>query len=313
MTNKLPLLTDEQINQFYEDGFLVVENLLDEELVDRLVKRFEPVFSGEFETGNYPDDLTWNSNSGIPNCTRQVVGVWRSDLTCASVVLSEKLGQMTSLLGGWNGSRFLGDSIYVKPYGASETVLHQDLIYPLYPFYHQPLEFIGCWIALSNAIAAASTIEYVKGSHRWVPIETVPTTIPGASTIESQSYLWQMEKAAKQAGIEHPEVSQIELKPGSCTFHHCRVWHGSGRNTMPNTIRRSLACAHIPAESRFIATGEESYLPYGFHAGRYKRYRDDSIDERFFPIVWRQDGYRSPFLADYCDDALAKTASFVGG
>ncbi|MUG91828.1 phytanoyl-CoA dioxygenase family protein [Scytonema sp. UIC 10036] len=308
MNNKLPLLTDEQITQFREDGFLVVENLLDEELVNRLINRFEPIFSGEFETGIYPDDLTWNPNSGIPNSTRQVVGVWRSDLTCASVVLSEKLGQMTSMLGGWNGARFLGDSIYLKPYGASETVLHQDLIYPFYPFYHQPLEFVGCWIALSDAIPGASTIEYVKGSHRWLSTDNGPVYyVPG------EGYLWYMEQAAKQAGVEHPEVSQIQLKPGSCTFHHCRVWHGSGRNVMPNTIRRCLAFAHIPAESRFRSTGEESYIPNSFHAGRYKRYGDDSIDESFFPIVWRQDGYRSSFLADYCDDALAKTATFIGG
>jgi ectoine hydroxylase-related dioxygenase (phytanoyl-CoA dioxygenase family) len=305
MTNQLPLLTDEQITQFHEDGFLVVENLLDEELVNRLVERFEPLFSGEFETGVYPDDLTWNPNAGISNSTRQVAGVWRSDLTFASVVLSEKLGQMMSMLGGWNGARLLGDSIFLKPYGACETVLHQDL---MYPFYHRPLEIVGCWIALSDAVPGASTIEYVKGSHRWPSTDTVPMC-----HVPSEGYLWQMEQAARLAGVEHPEVSQIQLKPGSCTFHHCRVWHGSGRNVMPNTTRRCLVFAHIPAESQFKSAGEESYVPNSFHAGRYKRYGDDSMDESFFPIVWREDGYRSPFLADYCDDALAKTATFVGG
>jgi len=308
MNKKTPLLTDEQINQFHEDGFLVVEDLLDAELVDRVVRRIEPLFSGEFDTGIYPDDLTWTSTLGMTNATRQAVGVWRSDLTCASVVLSEKLGQMTSMLGGWTGSRFLGDSIYVKPYGANETILHQDLMYPFYPFYHEPLEFIGCWIALTDAIPGASTIEYVRGSHRWVAIDAGPTCyVP-----QSESYLWHMEQAARQAGIENPKVSQMELKPGSCTFHHCRVWHGTGKNIMPNAVRRSLAFAHIPAESRFKSVGEESYIPNSFHPGRYKRYGDDSLDERFFPIVWREDGYRSPFLADYCEDALVKMASFVG-
>ena len=33
--------------------------------------------------------------------------------------------------------------------------------------------------------------------------------------------------------------------------------------------------------------------------GRYKRFGDNSMDESFFPILWRNDGYRSPFLEPF--------------
>ena len=53
------------------------------------------------------------------------------------------------------------------------------------------------------------------------------------------------------------------------------------------------------------------YVPGGYIAGRYKRYGDDTMDESFFPIVWQADGYRSCFLRDYCEDALAKPMALV--
>jgi hypothetical protein len=37
----------------------------------------------------------------------------------------------------------------------------------------------------------------------------------------------------------------------------------------------------------------------GYLYSRYKRFGDDAMDESFFPITWREDGYRSPFLEPY--------------
>jgi phytanoyl-CoA hydroxylase len=294
-----PPLTQEQINRFHEDGFLIVENLLDQELVDRLVERVEPLFAGEFETGVFPDEWHWNPYLGTPNASAQMTGAWKSDRTLASVILSAKIGQISAALGGWTGTRLMGDSLWMKPCGATETTLHQD---SMYSFYHTPQEIVVCWIALSHAVPGASTIEYVRGSHRWKLSSTVPEF-----HAPSKSYHWEMEQAAKRAGIDEPEVIQLAVKPGSCAFHHGHMWHGSGKNTMPGTVRRSLVLAHIPAESRFKPAG--AYVPGGYIAGRYKRFGDDTMDESFFPIVWQQDGYRTPFLADYCQDPLADSAA----
>ena len=39
----------------------------------------------------------------------------------------------------------------------------------------------------------------------------------------------------------------------------------------------------------------------GYIYSRYKRFGDDTMDEAFFPITWRHDGYRPAFLEPYCD------------
>ena len=33
--------------------------------------------------------------------------------------------------------------------------------------------------------------------------------------------------------------------------------------------------------------------------GRYKRFGSTEMEESFFPVLWREDGSRSPFLTDY--------------
>lgn len=288
-------LTSNQIASFHADGFLILEDLINESLVQQLVSRVEPLFSGEFETGVYPDEWHWNPYLGLPGASGQMTGVWKCDRTLASVILSAKIAKICAELEGWSGSRLFGDSLWRKPYGASETTLHQD---SMYSFYHTPQELITVWIALSDAVYGAGTIEYVRGSHKWALSQTV-----SEFHAVNKSYRSDMDQAAKQAGVDNPEVLQLELKPGTCAFHHGNMWHGSGKNTAPGKLRQSLVIVCIPAESRFKPC--DAYVPGGYIAGRYKRYGDDTMDESFFPILWTQDGYRTPFLSNYCRDALA--------
>lgn len=294
-------LTEAQIHQFHTDGFLVLPNLLDADRVHRLAARVDPLFAGEFETGMYPDEWHWNPYLGLPNASAQMTGVWKCDRTMAAVLLSATLGQICAELGHWQGTRLLGDALWMKPCGAGETTLHQD---SMYICYHTPTELVTCWMALSYAAPGGSTIEYVRGSHRWPASEAVPEF-----HAIHQSYRAAMEQAAQQAGVAQPEVVELEVTPGTCVFHHGNTWHGSGKNLAPGTVRRSLVGAYIPAESRFKPTG--AYVPGGYIAGRYKRFGDDSMDESFFPILWQRRGDRTPFLATYGDDPLSRIATTV--
>lgn len=281
---KAPLNT-EQIEQFHRDGFLVVENLLKSDTVDHMIKRFDPLFAGEFETGVYPDEWHWNPYLGKPGAAGQMTGVWKCDRTLSSAMMSPKIGHMAATLEGWPGARLLADGIWQKPGGAKETTLHQD---SMYINYHTPPGVITCWIALSHAVAGASTIEYARGSHQW----KLSAAVPEFHT-PNKSYRSEMEQAAKAAGIENPEVVQLNISPGSGVFHHGNTWHGSGQNTL-GVVRRSMVLAYVPANAEFKPQG--AYVPGGYIAGKYRRHGDNTMDESFFPIVWREDGYRTHYL-----------------
>jgi hypothetical protein len=49
----------------------------------------------------------------------------------------------------------------------------------------------------------------------------------------------------------------------------------------------------VSSEARYHPT-EISYI-----YSRYKRVGSLDMDESYFPILWREDGYRSPFLDAY--------------
>ena len=288
-------LTEQQIAQFQNDGFLILEKLLPTELIPRLTERIDPLFSGKFETGIYPDEWHWRPGLSLPDATRQMCNVWKCDLTFASVILSAEIGRLIATLSGWQGTRVGQDCLWMKTLGSKEVALHQDATYISYL---TPPEMTTCWIPLDDTSIDAGTLEYVKGSHKW-PLQKEA----GDFHAPKSSYRLSMERAAAQAGVDQPEIVYIEIPAGGCVIHHGNVWHGSGKNNRPDKIRRSLSIHALSSETRFAPTG------VGYIYGRYKRVGDTTMDESFFPILWTENGYRTPFLTDYCQDALLPTRS----
>jgi len=90
-------IAEEEILRFDEDGFLIVENLIDAKTVGRLRSRFGPLFAGEFETGVYPDEWYWREGMSLPDVTRHMANAWKSDLAIAEVVLSPEIGALRPL------------------------------------------------------------------------------------------------------------------------------------------------------------------------------------------------------------------------
>ncbi len=111
--------SDAQIGQFHDDGFLVVERLIDADTVARAADRFAPLFRGEFETGLDPDEWNWREGRDAADLTRQICNGWKSDRTVAGIVLSADIGRLCATLGGWPGARIGRDNVLSKPPGAT--------------------------------------------------------------------------------------------------------------------------------------------------------------------------------------------------
>lgn len=86
-----------------------------------------------------------------------------------------------------------------------------------------------------------------------------------------------------------PRVSSVDTAArGTAVFHHGRVWHGSGPNA-----------------------SDAEFVPGMFAEGtgpiyaRYRRLGDTAMDENYFPVTWRRDGYRTPGIASYLAQPLA--------
>jgi len=70
-------LSDEQVHQFREQGFLILEKFLDLELVDQINTRLDLIVGGQYETGVFPDESHGRTGTSQPNAVQQITNVWR--------------------------------------------------------------------------------------------------------------------------------------------------------------------------------------------------------------------------------------------
>jgi ectoine hydroxylase-related dioxygenase (phytanoyl-CoA dioxygenase family) len=274
--------------RFDDDGFVIVDRLIDPQRIPRLHQAFDDLFHGRFETGVRPDEVNWQSGDSDPGLTRQICNGWKASREIARVVLDTGLGRTIASLAGWSGTRIMIDNVIWKPPAAKSLGFHQDNAYLRW---FRPGEILTCWIALDDTRADGGTIEFVPGSHRWQLGE------PEGEFHAPADYRKPMREAAARAGVE-AEVYHVEVRAGGGSFHHGGTWHGSGANSSPNP-RRSLVLHAMPSEVE--------YEPRHFADGigpiysRYKRLDDNRLDENYFPILWREDGYRTPQLDAFLD------------
>ena len=273
-------LTTEQRESFQRDGFVVVEGLLDQETIAAARARFEPLFSGVFESGLQPDEWNWRAGASAPELTRQICNAWKADPTIASIVLRGDIGRTAAELRSWPGARLNQDNVIWKPPGAHPLGFHQD---DSYQDWILPSEMLSCWIALDATLSDQGTIEYARGSHLW------PLSPPIAQFHGPEDPLAELMAAARHAGVGAPEILPIEVAAGSAVFHHGRTWHGS-RDNRGRGPRRAVVAHCMSSEARFHETNRHPVY------SRYKSHGSCAMDESFFPILWRQDGYRTPWI-----------------
>jgi ectoine hydroxylase-related dioxygenase (phytanoyl-CoA dioxygenase family) len=214
-------VTDEQVESFRRDGFLIVEEgLVSMAAVELLRGRFAALFDGDYPTGIAPDEVNWKRGRDRDDVTRQICNGWRADDVIAAQVLSETTGRIAARLGGYRGTRMLQDNCLWKPPGTKSLGMHQD---GSYAGYLSPPEMITCWVALDETFAQGGTIEYVRGSHLW------PKAPPDRGSFHAPDNWLAPLDGATPEGVE-PERVPVVVKPGGCAFHHSLTFHGSGPN-----------------------------------------------------------------------------------
>jgi ectoine hydroxylase-related dioxygenase (phytanoyl-CoA dioxygenase family) len=274
--------TPEQVDAFRRDGFLVVEEgLVSERALGLLRERYERLFDGEYETGIRPDEVNWLRGRDPEDRTRQLCNAWKSDDVVAAQVLSERTGRLAAQLAGYKGVRILQDNVLWKPPGTKAIGFHQD---SSYADYLVPPEMITCWLSLHDTAADAGPLEFVRGSHTW------PKSPPERTQFHAPDDWLAGPRTAAPDGDEL-DVVPVVVRAGGGSFHHGLTWHGSAPNTNASVARMALVSHMLPVEARFHEVNVD--ITYS----RYRRRGDLSLDESFFPVMWDEAGYRTPWLA----------------
>ena len=274
-------VTEDQIAKFRRDGLLIVDEIVDPATIAPLHEAYEQLFRGEFETGITPDEVNWQEGKSDPTLTRQICNGWKGNRAVASVVLREDFGRAIARMGGWPGARIMVDNVLWKPPSTRPLGYHQDSAYLAW---YTPSDLLSLWIALDDTTAEGGTLEFVRGSHKWNHSQ------PEGEFHGPQEYQKYMRLAAAREGVE-PEIVPVVVPKGGGSFHHGWTWHGSGYNQSQRP-RRSLVLHAMRSDTRYVP--EHLGQGVGRFYGRYKRLADNEIDENYFPVLWREDGYRTP-------------------
>jgi len=280
---RLAELDEAAIARFRQQGFLILERVLDADRIAALRDRFPKLFAGQFDTGVSPDEWYWREGMSLPDVTRHMANAWKADLSVARLALSEDVGRAAAHLAGWSGARLSQDTIWWKAPKTKPIAHHQDTSFT---DFLDPPGMVTCWVTLDDTHRAAGTREYARGSYLW-PLTPIPEEFHG-----QEDYRAHMRAAARVSGVEAPEPVMIEVTAGSCVVHAGEVWHGSGPNTTGDQLRRAIGIHLLGV--RF------SDRPGGHIYRRYQRTDDPSLDESFFPVLWSRSGARTGWIEAYC-------------
>lgn len=232
-------LSQEQIAQYQQEGFLVIPDFLDagelaawREAVDTAVER---------RGGNKLPDRASVYGKGdekekeyYDKVFDQLINLWKDNPAVKELILDARIGQMATELSGAEGIRAWHDQVLIKKPWANPTSWHLDT--PYWSFSDR--RALSIWVALDEATLENGCLFFIPGSHRETTFEN-----PGIG--KNMDAIFEVyPQFRKSRSVSAP------MKAGSCSFHNGLTIHGANPNMTPG-YRRAMTCAFMPQGATF--------------------------------------------------------------
>jgi ectoine hydroxylase-related dioxygenase (phytanoyl-CoA dioxygenase family) len=239
-------VTDEQVAFFRENGYVRFDDVLRAEEV-AVVRR--GVDRGCAERKGFVRDLAGGGEDGDRPKDRilQMLNLWELYPGVHAYVFGGRIARMARRLTGSPTIHLYHDQALIKEPGPSApSPWHQDQ--PYWPSREPGM--LSCWMALDDVTVERGCMQFIPGSHTWG--EFPPISFKEGSPA-LREYL-----SDEQHACWKPVP--VELKAGSCTFHHGLTFHYTNANTTDH-IRRALVTIYIP-EGVTYAAGDKMDNPF---------------------------------------------------
>ena len=240
------MITAQQVQQFHEDGYCVVNGLFSPEEVAfyraHYMKLREtqdlpgdfagvPIFGNTAKTG----DLLYDDKPDPLKQYPRMIHMHRWDETSLKWLVDARINQcMIALLGAEPYA--VQTMLYFKPPGARGQALHQDQMY----LKVKPGTCMAAWMALDDCDEANGCMQVVKGSQAWDVLCTVK-----ADTTQSFT----------DVTVPLPEgehATPVIMNAGDVMFFNGQLVHGSFPNTTTDRFRRSLIGHYLVGEAEQV-------------------------------------------------------------
>lgn len=257
-------LTKEQVEFFYEYGYLSGVKILEEKQVEILREQLADLFTPDHDGHELWHEYHSNE-SGDPNSVLfHALGGWRIKPAFHDALWNPAFTVPASqLLGG--SVRFWHDQLFCKPaHHGGVVAWHQD-----YSYWTRtgPMAHLTCWIGLDDSTLENGCLQYIPSSHRW---QLLPVTGLANNMDAIQTVLNDEQKAAFKP-------VPVELKAGCGSFHHPLMVHGSYENRSGRSRRAMVINAF---KDGTVSNADESLLK-----GVPAIAKGQAMGGQFFPLL----------------------------
>lgn len=230
------MLSEEQRLSYVDDGYLVVEDLLSKDEVDRFLEAQEgdvPESVRSLGLKRHEGDSSWEGIAKHPKIVEVVQDLLRGDPRIVQTMYMAK-----------------------SPEGGTGVALHQDTHY----IRNEPNTLMACWVALSDTDRANGGLCVVPSSHKRPLYETASpgddsehaAWVKDYGMRDPEGKEWVEEMHSQEiVGMDPAEITYLNVARGSGVFFTSMTIHGSFANRSGSRPRLAFA-AHYVKEGTWV-------------------------------------------------------------
>ncbi len=204
-------LAAEFIDQFHENGYVVIPDLLTGEELSH----FQLIVRNAVRIRKQKDKRSLAEKSSYEQSFTQCMNLWEVFPDVRPLTFHPRVAQAAAALIGADAVRLWHDQALFKQAGGRITDTHQDL--PYWPL--SETDALTAWIPFDGSSRDSGCMGFIPGSHRIGVRKLVNIFRAGSEDLDEQ---------AKDMRISEPVY--VEVPRGSVSFHHGLTAH----NAKPN-------------------------------------------------------------------------------
>jgi hypothetical protein len=285
------LPTDDDVRFYAEHGWYLSRQLLSDTEVDDLAAAVRRYYAGERSRRlpvRPPRLAYWEPEHGDVQRHNDYVH-YESD-PIARALLKPLIGAVAARLAGAGEIRVFQSTLIHKPPIADEPSNVVPWHFDKHYWASSSSErMLTAFVPLHDCDEELGTITMVDGSHRWAETGGDDSTTKHFADRESGQLDDLLAVNAAHNGAEITKVP-IVIPKGHISFHHCRIYHGSGTNRA--TRSRQAISLHLQDGGNAyrelpLSDGGLAFYNHDSLVRRTSDGRPDYADPVFCPTLWR--------------------------
>ena len=263
-------LSDDAVARYQTDGAICIRGAFDAAWIERLHGAIDADMAA-------PGPMVRiNTPAGAPGLFFVDFQLWQRHAACRDFVFESPAAGIAARLMGSAGVVYYHDHLLVKEPGTAErTPWHHDQ--PYYPI--DGAQIVSFWLPL-DPVARDTSVEYVRGSHRWGRWFRPKFFRQGGVDLKvADDRFEDMIDIDAERG-DH-EFLSWDMAPGDVVAFHALTVHGAPGNRSTTTRRRAWATRWCGDDARYAARSGQISPPIEGHGLR----PGDPIECATFPRV----------------------------